>query len=69
MHVDFVKWFCLKERVDLRLKYFGYLHQINTIMFHIISAINLTKFQLSTPIIATVSLFGSVIYSLADPHF
>ena len=54
----FVKWCRSIEKFLLRPKYFRYLHQINTFVSAVISAVKQTKLQLSSPIIGRIGLFG-----------
>ncbi len=52
----------------LHHKYYGYLHQINTIVITIITAIRWTQVHLYGVIVPQVRLFGYAIYSSADTH-
>ena len=51
-----------QRKIRLRHKYFRYLHQTNTLVITIISAIEGTKFHISSINITKVNSFDYVIY-------
>ena len=63
-----VKWLRLKENCILHRRYFRYLHETDTIVFTITSAIKRAKLYRSSTITGRVSSFGYVIYSSAEAH-
>ena len=47
----------------------SYLHETNTTVFTILSAISRAKFHLSSVIIGRMSFMRIIFYSSAEPHF
>ena len=56
------------EKNVQRYEYSSYLHNINPIVFAILSAFYIAKFQFCNTIVTEVSLFGYIIYYSADLH-
>ena len=56
------------EKIVLRHNSFRYLHQTNSIVFIITSAMNGTGFDLSSTNVDRISLFAHVIYVSAGMH-
>ena len=57
-----------RKKNVLHRTYFKYLHETNTTVFIILSAVKWPKFHLSSYIMARVSLFDYDIYSAAALH-
>ena len=54
------------QKIILHDKYFGKIHESDTIMFTICSTIKWAEFHFSRANIAEVGLFGNVVYSSVD---
>ncbi len=66
--VNSVKWTSSKEQCTIYRKYYRYLHQMNAIVFIILSAIIWARFYFSSTTTCQVGLFDYVIYSSAYAH-
>ena len=68
LSLDSVKWFRSKDKCILYHKYSRYLHQITTVVFTIVPAMERTKHHVSSTIIVEEGSFAYLIYSPTGLH-